>query len=398
VTTTIDSEERARPDEPAHPPPSVERERLRPLTLAAVASLSAGAVHAATIGAHADHPQAAKMFAVVALVQLLWGGVALIRRSRSVALVGCVLNGALFGGWVLAKRTGISLIDGLDYAEPVQFADGLCAALALFSAVAAAVVFLQWRVKRGQPVIATAAVVVVALLALPGMVEAGRHRHELTVVKVATKFVKATALVPRYDPRQPIDLGGVKGVTAAEQVLAEGLVADTLIRLPKWANESKAKAGGYTSLTEQAAGFERVVNWPAMNDKATLDPDHPEGLIYKVQNRKRTLVAAIFMLPPGSNVKQLPDVGGPLAPWDTHDNLCAITGGATPHVAGFADAKGICPRGQVKLKPVPTTHVWIVAHPCGPFALNTEGAGKVGPVKRLVCPLGHPGGGAGTDL
>ena len=242
------------------------------------------------------------------------------------------------------------------------------------------------------------AVVVVALLSLPGMVEAGRHTHKLTVVKAAPKVVKATALVPRYDPKAPIDLGGVKGVTQAQQARAEGLVADTLIRLPQWAVEGKAKAAGYKPIADRNPGFEFLVNWAYLNDKTSLDANHPEGLIYRVQGSKRTLVSAIYMLAPGTNVKRLPDIGGPLAPWDTHDNLCATSGGAASRVTGFGDAKGTCPAGQVKLKPVPTTHVWIVAHPCGPFAVSTDGEGKVGPVKQLICPASHAGGGAGDTL
>src|SRR4029079_6155731 len=75
VTTTIESGEGTHGDEPVCEPTHTEAGRLRPLTLAPVASLSAGAVHAAAIGAHSDHPQAAKTFAVVALLQLLWGGI-----------------------------------------------------------------------------------------------------------------------------------------------------------------------------------------------------------------------------------------------------------------------------------------------------------------------------------
>ena len=39
----------------------------RPLLIASAASISAGAIHAGAIGAHAEHPQSAKTFAVVAL-------------------------------------------------------------------------------------------------------------------------------------------------------------------------------------------------------------------------------------------------------------------------------------------------------------------------------------------
>ena len=144
-----------------------------------VASLSAGAVHAAAIGAHAEHPAAARVFVGVALFQMGWGALALVRRSKPIALVGAVGNAALVGGWVLAKWKGLSFIPGLDVAEPIQFADALCAALAAVSAVAAATVFYGMRspARRGTPVLAGGAVAVLAVLALPGMVEAGNHVH-----------------------------------------------------------------------------------------------------------------------------------------------------------------------------------------------------------------------------
>ena len=61
----------------------------RPLLIASAASISAGAIHAGAIGAHAEHPQTAKTFAVVALVQVGWGVLALVRPTRRVALLRC---------------------------------------------------------------------------------------------------------------------------------------------------------------------------------------------------------------------------------------------------------------------------------------------------------------------
>ena len=119
---------------PVPPPPTTER-RLKPLTIVAIASLGAGAIHAAAIGAHADHPAAARVFVGVALFQMGWGAVALARRDRRVALVGAVGNALLVGGWILAKWKGINFINGLNGVEPIQFADAFCAALAALSAV-----------------------------------------------------------------------------------------------------------------------------------------------------------------------------------------------------------------------------------------------------------------------
>src|SRR5438477_11362664 len=88
--------------------------RPRPLLIAGAASVSAGAVHAAAIGAHADHPQAARMFAIVAFLQVAWGVAAIVSASRLLAIVGLVLNFGLVAGWVLAKWKGIWFVSGLD--------------------------------------------------------------------------------------------------------------------------------------------------------------------------------------------------------------------------------------------------------------------------------------------
>ena len=69
--------------------------RSRPLLIAGAASLSAGFVHAAAIGAHADHPQAARAFVGVAMLQFVWGAFVLVRPSRQLAWIGVGLNAGL---------------------------------------------------------------------------------------------------------------------------------------------------------------------------------------------------------------------------------------------------------------------------------------------------------------
>src|SRR6478736_5765201 len=111
VTTTIGPDARDGDSEPPGGPPAADRpvptpgasRWTSPMVVAAVASLSAGAIHAAAIGAHAEHPAAARVFVGVALFQMGWGALGLARRSKPIALVGAVGNAALVGGWVLAK-------------------------------------------------------------------------------------------------------------------------------------------------------------------------------------------------------------------------------------------------------------------------------------------------------
>src|SRR5690606_22203827 len=100
------------------------------------ASIGAGAVHAAAIGVHAEHRQAALAFTVLAALQLGWGVLALLRPGRLLVGAGVVVNLAALGGFALAKTAGISWVDGLEETEAVQTADGLAAALAVVAVLA----------------------------------------------------------------------------------------------------------------------------------------------------------------------------------------------------------------------------------------------------------------------
>ena len=380
-------------------PPAARADwRLRPLTIAAVASLSGGAIHAAAIGSHAETPPAATVFTVAAVFQLTWGALALVRRGKAMALIGALGNAALFAGWVLAKWKGLSFVDGLDKAEPAQMADTTCAVLAVLSALAAGSVLVGFRQRLGRPMLASGLVAVIALAAVPGMVEAGRHVHEgsnstaVVVVQGKTRVVTVTQPVPPkpYDPTMPIDLGGVKGVTPQQQARAENLVAETVIRLPQWSDPATAEAAGFKSIGDGATGFEHYINWSYIGDDKILDPDHPESLVYRVKDGKKTLQSAMYMLKPGSDLNTVPDIGGALTQWHIHDNLCFTDDQVAPHVAGLTDGSGNCHAPLVKLPPVPMIHVWIVPERCGPFsALEGVGAGQVKPGEQQSCDHVH---------
>jgi hypothetical protein len=380
----------------------------RPLLIAGAASISAGAIHAAAIGTHAEHPQAARAFAVVALVQLAWGAAALARPSRKLALIGALVSGVFFISWVAAKMRGLPFIDGLGDKEPVQWADGLAAAFALIATLAAAKVALWTRPTKPRPLIAAASAGVLLAAALPGMIQAGSHvhshGHEASAQSVVVgadgkaQLVDAAAAVPAkpFDPTQPIDLGGVTGVTPEQQARAENLVAVTLVRLPQWSDPAVAEAAGFYTIGDGATGFEHLINWEYIDDGKILDPDHPEALVYATSSGKRVLESAMYMLPPGSTLDTVPDVGGALTQWHIHDNLCFTNDPVSPHVAGLTNGNGECRAPLVKLEPVPMIHVWIVSKPCGPFAaLEGVGAGQVKPGEAHACDHVHGSNGSG---
>src|SRR3546814_2444306 len=109
--------------------------RADALCLAGFASLCAGAIHAAAIGAHSDHDQAVLVFTIVAGFQLVWGALAVARSSRLLALTGAVGHLALVAGWLVAKRSGLGFIDGLEARDRTELGDGLAAGMASLAVV-----------------------------------------------------------------------------------------------------------------------------------------------------------------------------------------------------------------------------------------------------------------------
>ncbi|MGD9703500.1 MAG: hypothetical protein AB7Q42_02060 [Acidimicrobiia bacterium] len=404
-------------------------------SVAAVASFGAGAIHAAAVGAHAEHRQAVIVFTVIAVLQLCWGGVALARPTRRVALAGAALNAGLIAGWAIAKSSGISFVDGLEIAEPVQTADALAAGLALV-AVAAALWSLRTRrsvavsvadaVSTSGGRLMSGACLAAVGVAVLGMVSAGTHvhahgagtadaahahddanlaggdhAHDDAAAPVhddtahaapiggadhAAAAHLAAAPVP-YDPTKPIDLGGVEGVTPEQQAAAENLVAITLVRLPQWSDPAVAEAAGFRSIGDGVTGVEHFVNQTFMDDDVILDPDQPESLVYDTTGGGRRLVAAMYMVARGTPLEDVPDVGGALMQWHTHENLCYSSAGK---VAGITDANGDCPPGLTKPVPTPMIHVWIEPHRCGPFAaLEGIGGGTIAEGETVLCDHAH---------
>ncbi len=371
---------------------------LGALAIASGASLAAGAVHAAAIGAHSEHRQAVVMFTVVAALQLGWGALALARPGRLLLALGGLANAALLAGWVMAKVDGIAFVDGLDVKEPVQTADALAAGLALVAVLATAAALFGLGARRfvARPLATGIVAVLVAALAVPGMFSAGSHAHDgghddaahAHEDAAAAPVDEVVAVVPPkpYDPTMPIDLGGVEGVTPQEQARAENLLAVTITRLPKFADPAVAEAMGFVSIGDGFLGHEHYLNLANMADDKLLDPDFPESLVYDTSVTPKRLAAAMFMLNPGDTLDDVPELGGKLTQWHIHDNLCF----AGPRVAGLTDAEGKCAPGLTKGAETPMIHVWIQPHPCGPFAaLEGVAGGTIVAGETRLCDTAH---------
>lgn len=381
--------------EPELAPPRTVVAGLGWLAVAGGASLGAGAIHATAIGVHADHRQAAIAFTVVAAVQLAWGAAALARAGRGLIVLGALANTAAIGGWLLAKTSGISFVDGLEEQEAVQLADGLAAALAAVAVLAAAAHLLGIgrRAMAESPLLSGGTAVLVAALALPGMLSADDHAHAVADDhdhEVAEEEVDAgpPAVVPPtpFHPDLPIDLGGVEGVTPEEQAQAENLLAVTLLRLPQFADPDRLEEQGFVSIGDGFLGHEHFLNFANMTDDRILDPDYPESVVYDTSVTPKRLVAAMFMLNPGDTLDDVPRVGGRLMQWHIHDNLCF----AGARVAGLTGPDGSCPPGTEKGTETPMIHVWIEPHPCGPFAaLEGIAGGSIPEGEERLCDHAH---------
>ena len=370
------------------------------LAIAGSASLGAGAIHAAATGVHSEHRQVVITFTVIAAVQLAWGALLLTRPGRVVQAVGGVASVGIVVGWALAKSRGVSFIDGLEQSEAVQTADALAAGLAIVAvlAIAAQLLGIGRSALPRSPLLTGGAAVLVAALAVPGMLSAGDHAHAsdddhghaAAAAPAAHEHADAeepSAVPPRpFDPALPIDLGGVEGVSLQEQARAENLLAITLLRLPQFADPEAVEAMGFVSIGDGFLGHEHYLSRANMTDDRILDPDYPESLVFDTSVTPKRLAAAMFMLNEGDTLADVPELGGKLTQWHVHDNLCF----AGPRVAGLTDAQGNCRAGLTKGAATPMIHVWIESHPCGPFAaLEGVAGGTIAEGESRLCDHAH---------
>lgn len=392
--------------------------RAGSLTVAGLASIGAGAIHAVAAGAHNDHQEAVWLFSALAAVQIGWGVLALRRPQRPISAAGLLLALGSVAGWVGAKTVGLGFVDGLAGAEPAQAADALAAGLAGVALIGCALRLLSWV---PLPALAPAVSLAVVAAVVPGMVAAGTHDHdhggahadgaehahgdgdhghgdEVARGADLTGHGHEAAVVPPepYDPELPIDLGGVDGVTPQQQARAENLIAVTLLRLPKYADPAVAEADGYRSIGDGATGYEHYINQSYIDDDKILDPDFPESLVYQLIGGEKTLVAAMYMLPADQTLDDIPDVGGRLTQWHIHDDLCFTDDPEAPKVGGLTLPDGTCEPPLVKGVESPMLHVWIVPHECGPFAaLEGVAGGQIAEGEERWCDHVHGTGAAG---
>lgn len=403
--------------------------RVPGLTIAIMASIGAGVIHAAAAGVHAEHPQVARLFILCAIAQIGAGLVAWARPSRLVAVAIVAINAAAVGAWLTTRITGISWIEGLEEREAAQFADTVCALLAAAAVGCALAAAMIGRRRASSPRLAFPALAVAALT-IPAMLSGGTHVHShaqaaadgsavvdesephahtadgasvaaapdspdsgSAVVPVVDESQPhshaddgtsvaptSTATWPRpWDPAQPIDVTGVPGVTPEQEARAKALIEQSLKDLPKYADTAAAIADGYASIGDAGTGSEHFIKPSLIEDDAFLDPTQPESLVYTVNGESRTLAGAMYIASARpTDDPSLLAFAGPLMQWHNHGNLCwAIGPDGAPRVVGITDADGKCANGVNTGGENPMVHVWVTPHPCGVFAaLEGVGAGQ----------------------
>jgi hypothetical protein len=324
-------------------------------------SLGAGFVHALAAGTHTEHTQAALAIALLAVLQCGVGVIAMSNANRWWSAPVIVVNAVAIGGWIVTRVSGISFIDGLENSESVQAADALCASLAALAILGS---LLGQRVKSLHLTPAIGGVMVLALV-VPASLATADHQHDH-----GDSHSEATsANWPRpYFPSMGIDISNVEGVTPEQERRAADLITSTQENLVRWADYRTAVAEGWFSIGDGETGYEHFVNGRSLYDGKFLDSTMPESIVYKVYGDKRILVSAMYMAEgePDIDAPELVNFAGPLFQWHVHNDLCWKGLG---DVAGVVDENGQCPPGSM-LRPVqkPMIHVWIVPHPCGPFA------------------------------
>ncbi|WP_304108713.1 hypothetical protein [Mycolicibacterium bacteremicum] len=150
---------------------------------AALASFGAAVVHFAVVPAHwQEWALSGAFFAALALLQLIWARVVLVRTTLPVLAAGIVLNVGAIALWALSRTAGAPFGPHAGQAEVVQGAD--LAALLMQIYVVMGAGWIWYRGLQGQPVsgLASAAVLlgavgVVTLASTVGVVSGQRHGH-----------------------------------------------------------------------------------------------------------------------------------------------------------------------------------------------------------------------------
>ncbi len=374
------------------------------LLVAALASVGAGMIHAAAAGSHAELATLSTMFSIFAVAQIGWAGAAVLRGGRAVIAGGIAINLVALGAWTLSRTVGLSAVEGLEAGQAIGFQDALAAGLAAVAAVAALTSLTAVEpsrvLGRAVPVLA-AAVLVAAVPAMATPHDHGTHDHD----DVAGDGELAAADDPApgdtdahddshdddahdddaHDDSHDDDDSHHDDDVAVDEDLpypasfasfldeaetpkarqrAEELIVGTTEAMQAFPDEAAVQAAGFTSIGDGGTGWEHYIHVERIMNPTVLDPSDIESIVLKVHpDGTKEVASAMYLLPFGTTMADVPDIAGDLTEWHDHQNLCWE--GA--RVVGTTDATGACTRGAFR-PTQPMLHVWVIEHECGPFA------------------------------
>ncbi|HEU5084932.1 MAG TPA: hypothetical protein VFU14_16445 [Acidimicrobiales bacterium] len=357
--------------------------------VAAAASTAAGLIHAAAAGSHAELTTLSRLFGAAAVLQIAWAAAVLLRRTRPVVLAGVAVNLGALAAWGVTRSAGISAIEGLEVAQDAGFPDTLAAGAAALAAFAGVLSLSVRSVPRLGRVAAPALVGVLALATVPAMAtphDHGIHAHDEAGLAAAHEHDDShvhddshadgdhdshhdddPAAVPtEADLGYPVSFASWldRADTATQRERAEQLIIDTTKAMAAFPDEAAIQAAGFVSIGDGGTGWEHYVHVQRIIDPRVLDPADIESIVLKVDpDGTKEVASAMYLLPFGSTMADVPDVAGDLTTWHDHQNLCWDG----VRVVGTTDATGSCARGAFR-PTQPMLHVWMIDHPCGPFA------------------------------
>jgi hypothetical protein len=168
------------------------------------------------------------------------------------------------------------------------------------------------------------------------------------------------------DPTGPTPPTGFDPSWTPEQVAyANQLIADTQEQLLRYDNLAILPLTGFQWIRDgqQVDTYQHWIHLSRIVDSRRLDAAYPESLVLRTTPDGPVLEAAMYMLPPGYNLTNVPADIAWLPDWHVHDNLCFENGFELVGVT----VNGRCERGSVVVTP-PMIHVWREPTRCGWFA------------------------------
>ena len=363
--------------------------------VAAAAGVGAGLVHAGASGSHNGTRTLAILFGLTAVAQIATAGAVALKGKRLALAAVALVNAGVVAAWGFTRVTGTELVAGLEERQDIGLADGTAVALEVIAVVAALIGLAT--LARSRPVRPALGALVGALAliaAVPAMAAPHEHTNHADATSVTAGGTEdaahdgtadhghdgaAAADVPAVNADPNVVLGirlpQVDGVTDTQKLAAATLIRDTKDALGKFATVEAVLAAGFVSIGDAFTGHEHFVHRDYLANATTLDPNEPESLVFKVNaDGTKTLASAMYILPPGKTMADVPDIAGAMTQWHDHQNLCWDDTGT--RLAGVLRNGKCVPGGTFRPTP-PMLHVWVTEHPCGPFA-GIEGSAHTG--------------------